>query len=316
MKGATLVRHGEPARGAYVLREGSVEAMVTLPGGESLTVAKLGAGSIFGEMALIELGTCTATVRAASNVDGWFVAHEDFRALVSQSQPAAIRLQHEITAILAARIGALNEQLLARPAQEDRPARALASRDPLKGVARFKRASFDATGFLPRLPVFERFSGDEIDEVVSFASYLDLPRGHGVFCAGNAAAATFVVLRGAVEILAVREGRERRIAVLGPGQLVGHLSVLRGAAHSSHAFVREAAVLLEFPADAFREVYFGPSRASSRMRGAVQASLLAAMARTNRALTRLISQAKLDASHKTEVQLEAAFHSQLATPAC
>jgi CRP-like cAMP-binding protein len=314
MKGATLVRHGEPARGAYVLREGAAEAVVTLPGGESIVVAKLAAGSIFGEMALIELATCTATVRATANIDGWFVAHEDFRALVSQCQPAAIRLQHEVTAILAARIAALNEQLLARPAQEDRAARPVAHGDPLDGVARSKRAPFDAAAFLPRLPAFERFSGEEIDEVVSLGSYLDLPRGHGVFAAGIPATAMFIVIRGAIEILALRDGRERRIAVLGPGQLVGYLSVLRGAAHSSFGFVREAAVLLEIPADAFREIYFGASRASARLRGAVQASLLGSMARTNRALTRLISQAQLDAAHKAEVQLEAAFHSQLATP--
>jgi CRP-like cAMP-binding protein len=313
MKGATLVRHGEPARGAYVLREGAAEAIVTLQGGESVVVAKLVAGSIFGEMALIELGTCTATVRATANIDGWFLAHEDFRALVSQCQPAAIRLQHQVTAILAARIGALNEQLLARPAPEDRPARKMAAVDPLAGIARSRRAPFDAPSFLARLPAFERFSGDEIDEVVSFASYVDLPAGHGVFRAGDAAAATFIVVRGAVEIVAMRNGRERRIAVLGPGQLVGYLSVLRGTEHSSHAFVREAAVLLEFPAQAFREVYFGASRGSSRLRSAVQASLLGSMARTNRSLTRLISQAKLDASHRTEMQLEAAFHSQLAT---
>ena len=314
MKGAILVRHGEPARGAYVLREGAAEAVVTLPGGESLVVARLGPGSIFGEMALIELGTCTATVRATANIDGWFVAHEDFRALVSQSQPAAIRLQHEVTAILAARIAALNEQLLALPAQEDRPERVVVAGDPLQGVARSKRAPFDAPAFLPRLAAFERFSGEEIDEVASLGSYLELPRGHAVFRAASPAAATFVVVRGAVEIVAARDGRERRIAVLGPGQLVGYLSVLRGAAHSSHAFAREAAVLLEIPADRFAEIYFGASRASSRLRAAVQSSLLGSMARTNRALTRLISQAKLDAAHGTEVQLEAAFHSQLATP--
>ena len=51
----------------------------------------------------------------------------------------------------------------------------------------------------------------------------------------------------------------------------------------------------------------------SRLRGAVQSSLLGSMARTNRALTRLISQAKLDAAHKTEIALEKAFHAQLTT---
>src|SRR5690349_13766786 len=102
--GATLVRHGEPARGAYVLREGTVEATVTAPGGESHVVATLGPGGVFGEMALIELGTCTATVRAVRPVDGWFVAHEDFRALVSQGQPAALALQHAVTVVLAEKL--------------------------------------------------------------------------------------------------------------------------------------------------------------------------------------------------------------------
>src|SRR5439155_8701604 len=59
-KGERLVRHGDPSRGAYVLREGAAEATVTLPGGEKLSVASFGAGAVFGEMALIERGTCTA----------------------------------------------------------------------------------------------------------------------------------------------------------------------------------------------------------------------------------------------------------------
>ena len=313
VSGSRLVRHGDPARGAYVVREGSVEAVVTLPGGESLTVARLGPGDVFGEMALIELGTCTATVLAASNVDGWFIAHEDFRALVSQCHPAALSLQHAITVILAEKLGALNEQLLACPTDEDRPARRVAASDPLAGMARTRRPSFDAAAFLPRLPLFERFSGDEIDELVSCARYLEIPRGHGVFCADAEAGAAFVVVRGAIEVVAVRSPTERRVAVLGPGQLVGYLSVLRQARHSSHAFAREGAVLLEFRGEDFRELYFGPTRASARLRQAVQASLLGAMGRTNRALTRLVSQAKLATAQRSEAALQTAYHAQLAT---
>src|SRR6187200_522204 len=130
--GSTLVRHGDPARGAYVLRQGSVEANVTLPGGETLTVARLGAGGVFGEMSLVEQGTCTATVRATAPVDGWFVASEDFRALVSRRQPAATRLQHALTLTLAEKLAALNAQLRDCAAPEDRPARgASAGIDPL-----------------------------------------------------------------------------------------------------------------------------------------------------------------------------------------
>lgn len=309
--GATLVRHAEPARGAYVLRDGSVEAVVPMPGGEDHVVATLGAGSMFGEMALLELGTCSATVRATRPVDGWFIAHEDFRALVSQSQPAALALQHAVTVVLAGKLAALNSQTLACAAPEDRPARPPLDADPLDGVSRSRRASFDAAAFLPRLAFFERCSPEEVDELVAIARYVEVPRGHGVFAAGAEPTSAFVVVRGAVEIVARCGECERRIAVLGPGQLAGYLSVLRESRHSSSAYAREASVLLEFPAAAFREAYFGPSRASSRLRHAVQGNLLASMARTNRALTRLVSQAKLAAAPRSEPVFEAALATQV-----
>jgi hypothetical protein len=47
------------------------------------------------------------------------------------------------------------------------------------------------------------------------------------------------------------------------------------------------------------------------LRSAVQKSLLASMARTNRALTRLLSQAKLEAAGREGRKLEAALHGQL-----
>ncbi|MGH8709482.1 MAG: cyclic nucleotide-binding domain-containing protein, partial [Burkholderiales bacterium] len=80
-RGACLVRAGEASRGAYILREGQAEAIVVLPGGEKLVGAKLGPGTLFGETALFERGTATATVAAGTNVEGWFLDRDDFRAL-------------------------------------------------------------------------------------------------------------------------------------------------------------------------------------------------------------------------------------------
>ena len=56
-----------------MLGRGAAEATVTLPGSETLTVARFGAGDVFGEMALCERGSCTATVAATADVEGWFV---------------------------------------------------------------------------------------------------------------------------------------------------------------------------------------------------------------------------------------------------
>ena len=85
--------------------------------------------------------------------------------------------------------------------------------------------------------------------------------------------------------------------------------------HTSFAFARESALLLDLPARGFREVYFGETRAATRLRSAVQRSLLASMGRTNRALTRLLSQAKLDEATRVEKALETALHGQLTAAA-
>jgi CRP-like cAMP-binding protein len=314
--GTLLVRHGEVARGAFVLESGRVEVVVTLPGGETLTVATLGAGAMFGEMALVELGTCTATVRACEPVRGWFVAHEDFRALAAHCAPAAQRLQHAITLILLEKLAALNGKLLACAAPEDRAARrASPSDDPLAKTPHVRTPSFDARAFLPRLPLFQRFTDAEIDELLALGRYVEPPRGHAIFFAGAEPVSMFAVVRGALEIVAARDAMERRLALLGPGQLAGYAGVLLGRPRANHVFARETSVLLEIPAAAFRDAYFGDSRLSARLRHAVQESLLASLGRTNRALTRLISQAQLDESRPAERALEAAYLGQGVVPA-
>jgi len=312
MKGARLVRHGESARGAWVLRSGGAEAVLTLPGGDALVVATLGAGAIFGEMALVESGTCTATVSATENLDGWFIEREDLRALVAQRAPAALRVQHAVTLVLSERLRMLNRKVMEIACNDDRPAPpAESTQDPLAGVARARRAGFDYRAFLPKLPFFEGCDDAEIDEIIAGAGLLELPRGHDIFVPGQGADACYLVVRGAVEVRVRHETRERRLALLGPGQLFGFMSMLEGGAHGALARAREQALLLEFPRARFEAMYFGSSAAAARLHRAIERSLMGSIARTNRQLTRLLSQARLRAARPVSRQLELAYFGQL-----
>ena len=120
--GAQIVRQNGPARGAYLIRSGTVEARIALPGGGTLAVAELRDGDVLGEMALVERGVCTATVVATTNVDGWFIGTDDFRAMVASREPAALSLQRANTPNLAAKMRVLNAKVRDQAAQEDRPA--------------------------------------------------------------------------------------------------------------------------------------------------------------------------------------------------
>jgi CRP-like cAMP-binding protein len=314
-RGERLVRYGEAARGAFVLKAGAAEASVLLPGGEKLIVACLEAGSVFGETALIERSTCTATVSATEKLEGWFIERDDFRALVAQRVPAALRIQHAVTLALSEKLRALNAKVLEVPEPGDQPSRSGKERDPLAKVARAKSASFDFEPFLPHLALFEGFDAAEIAEVVSLSSVLELRRGQEVFCAGQPSAAVFVVVRGAVEIRAPHEKRERRMAILGPGQLLGYMSALEKGVHGSDAIVREQALLLEIAHKDFDKLYFGASPASTKLQRVIQKSLLSSLGQTNRHLTRLINLARLRGAEKEGDALEAARGGQIVSAA-
>ncbi|HTG95907.1 MAG TPA: cyclic nucleotide-binding domain-containing protein [Burkholderiales bacterium] len=311
-KGERLIRYGDPSRGAYLLKDGSCEATVLLPGGEKLTVAKLDAGGVFGEMALVERGTCTATVTATTKLNGWFIERDDFRSLVAQRVPAALRVQHALTLALSDKLRQLNAKVLEIAAPEDRPKAAAApAADPLAKVKRTKKAEFEVRPFLPHLPIFEGFDAAEIDEILAAGGLLELPRGHAVFFHGQASSAVYIVIRGAVEIRARHDARERRMAVLGPGQILGYMSALEKGAHGSDAAVCEEALLLEIAGKDFERLYFDSSPVSSKLRRAIQGTLLVSLGQTNRHLIRLISLARLRSADEESEALERVLASQI-----
>jgi CRP-like cAMP-binding protein len=309
--GSCLVRAGEPSRGAYILREGQAEASVVLPGGEKLVVAKFGPGNLFGETALFERGTATATVAASTNVDGWFLDRDDFRALAAQRSLEARALQHALTLILVQKLRAMNARVLEAAPPEDRPAARAGAVDPLAEVKRVRKTAIDVKPFLPLLPVFEGFDEGEIAEVMDASRLLELTRGHGIFVSGQPATAAYVVLRGAVEVFAGVAKRERRMALLGPGQIFGFMSLLEGGTHGSAASAREHSILLEIPRKAFDALYGGDGAISTALHHAIQGSLLASLAQTNRHLTRLISLARLRGARREGDKLESALGGQI-----
>lgn len=312
VKGAELVRQGELSRGAFVIRSGAAEARVALPGGGTLSVARFAAGDMFGEMALIERGVCSATVVAHSNVDAWFVGRDDFRALVASRELAALETQRAITRALAGKLRALNERVRAHPAAEDRAAAGGAPRgDPLAGVPRSHQASFDWRAFLPVLPFFEPFGDDERDEIASRGQVIELARGAWLFVAGRPAEACYLVLRGALEIFIQDGKKERRVAISGPGELVGFMAVINAAPRANNARARENACLLELPRAAFMELYGGRSATTVSLHHAIHRSLMSSLAHTNTQLTRLISHARLASRHESAAELEAALHGQI-----
>jgi CRP-like cAMP-binding protein len=302
--GERLLRQGEAARGAFLIGSGEVEAQVALPGGGRLSVARLGAGDVFGETALMERGVCMASVVAKSDVAGWFVEREDFRAAVAGRDSASLEIQKWLTRVLSRKLRAANALLREHRAAEAGPAR------PAQVHAR-AAPDFDYRPFLPLLAFFEGFDGYEIAALTEGCAVFELPRGAALFQAEAPAESAFLVVRGAVEVLLPQGTLERRITIAGPGELVGYLAALERRPHWASARIRESACLIELGAAKLVSHYEGSSGTSLSLQRAIQRSLVQALARTNAQLIRLISHARLNAARGEAEDLEKALHGQI-----
>jgi CRP-like cAMP-binding protein len=92
--GETIIQQGSGASAFYVIESG--EAKVFVDGAEQRA---LGPGDHLGEMALIDAGTRTATVTAASDVVCSGVTFWDFRPLVERNGAIAWKLLESLIGI-------------------------------------------------------------------------------------------------------------------------------------------------------------------------------------------------------------------------
>jgi CRP/FNR family cyclic AMP-dependent transcriptional regulator len=100
--GRVLVEQGTTGRECYVIVEGTAEVF---RGDQSL--ATLGPGEAFGELALLDGGPRTASVRAATNLTVLVLGPREFGGILDEVPGIA----HQIMANLAGRILALDDKI-------------------------------------------------------------------------------------------------------------------------------------------------------------------------------------------------------------
>jgi CRP/FNR family cyclic AMP-dependent transcriptional regulator len=107
--GTVIVRQGDTATAFYLILSGEVEVTHAASAGGSATavLATLGAGDVFGEMALLDDGTRSSSVTARAPTRCALLSRWDFREELRRSPEVAIRL----LAILSRRIRSLDARL-------------------------------------------------------------------------------------------------------------------------------------------------------------------------------------------------------------
>jgi CRP-like cAMP-binding protein len=120
--GEVIVKQGDETTQLYVIERGEVMVSVHRPGAqrsESVEVAKLGAGKVFGEMALVTGDKRQATVRAVTSCQLLVVGRAAMQPIMQKSPDLAERM----SAVLVERQAQLDERAATIEGKTEREAR-------------------------------------------------------------------------------------------------------------------------------------------------------------------------------------------------
>lgn len=105
--------------------------------------------------------------------------------------------------------------------------------------------------FFARIKLFSTLTADELNDVLRAVQPASLAAGARLFRQGEAGDAAFVIESGAIEIYTEGPGGEVSVATLGPGQVLGELSLLDGSPRSASARAKEATTLFRLDKQEF-----------------------------------------------------------------
>ncbi|HSL64092.1 MAG TPA: aminotransferase class V-fold PLP-dependent enzyme, partial [Gaiellaceae bacterium] len=256
--GETLFREGAPVERILLLRSGLVD--VGRPVG-----ATAGAGDVLGEPALNGSTIHSATARALEPVRAFVLEAADFDGLRASRDPAAFAVLRRLALLLAERVRARDEDA---PARETAPA----TKEATPG-----QPVLDELPFLRTLPYFAELDDQDVAVLARGLRLWRLERGAALFREGESARSAFVVVRGALDVARVRGERRLRLATVGPGRLLGELSLVDGRARTATAAAAEPALVLELDHEVFEQLLGQRSAAGLAFLQAVNRALLAAV---------------------------------------
>ncbi|MCX7682963.1 MAG: cyclic nucleotide-binding domain-containing protein [Anaerolineae bacterium] len=95
--GATIIREGEEGNAVYFIVEGSVEVVKQFENGTERFLHTSGPGEPFGEMALLQEGGRTATVRAIEPLTVLEIGREPFLKVLARSPSLSVRILVRLT---------------------------------------------------------------------------------------------------------------------------------------------------------------------------------------------------------------------------
>ena len=140
---------------------------------------------------------------------------------------------------------------------------------------------------LAGMAAFRRLSRDDLLALLLIAHAWRLPAGGVLFEEGSLTGSCYVVVEGRVDISLVVGHRRHLLSTIGPGTILGEMSLLEGLPRSATCSARTAALVLEFPRDRVEAMLSARSPLALAFLGLLTDKLVATLRAADRRRLRL-----------------------------
>lgn len=144
-----------------------------------------------------------------------------------------------------------------------------------RATAKRRTTKQEKVDILARLPLFERCTKRELDKVARISVEGVHSEGAHLTREGQAGGLLFVVIEGTADV--IRKGR--RIGRIGPGEVIGELSLIDGQPRSAEVRATSPLRVLEISRDDFRALVDGAPQFAVNLLGALARRIRATDAR-------------------------------------
>ena len=282
-EGEVLWRQGDDARELIFIVEGCVSASLRVAGDRTVEIARAGAGEMVGEIALLDGGAHTMTVRVADTGTVLALGRQDLAAFLAQRDPFAFSLKRRLVSLLTAR---LRHQLwqLAGPLGEE--ANGTRIEEAAGAFADLEYCTPPDSRYVRRMATFHDFDPLAVWGFLTSGRYARCGRGRTLVAEGAPSSACYLTINGAVEKVMVRGERRIRLGLAGPGKAFGYESLIDGRPSPLTAIARERALLLVLPRDPFTQLFNAEDAISRVFLDVIQRDIVATLRQTLQPLAR------------------------------
>ena len=220
--GAVLVRQGSVGDCLFILEEGELAVVRSLPGDDEEVLLVARPGMILGEMAVLDGGVRAASLRAVGHCVVRVIGVGAFDALTLHQGEAGLRILRAVASMVHERLESTCGGATAAATAQERSSR-----------LQWGAPTSEVPELLGVLPAFATLDATERESLMRHAAVAALPRAEEVVLPDGEAVGVTLVLRGALSRWRDREAGPNELRpVAGPGAFADYAAALglgRGA---------------------------------------------------------------------------------------